>query len=391
MRTRLVALVAALALAATAAGCGDDGGGSESGDIKVGGIFDLSGATSDVGVPYADGVKAYIDQLNANGGIDGRKIELTSGDYAYEVPRAEQLYSRLKSEGVVAIQGWGTGDTEALRGRIATDKLPFMSASYDETLSKPEDAPYNFVDATTYSQQMRIALKWIAEESGGNAQVAVFHNDSPFGESPLADGEAYIEEEGLNLGYEAYPMPAEATDYVSELERAKGQGANYIVIQNVSTPAAQLAKDVQRQGIDAQIVCLNWCADELFIKLAGDAAGGAVGVMPFASTASGAPGLKEPASAAGGQAALARKGVHYVQGWYTMDVMTEGIRKALEDSDSLDGEKIKDALQEMGEVETGEVTGPIEFSADSHAGMQESRLFEVQNAQWKPITDFLAP
>jgi branched-chain amino acid transport system substrate-binding protein len=238
---------------------------------------------------------------------------------------------------------------------------------------------------------MRIALKWIAEESGGNAQVAVFHNDSPFGESPLADGEAYIEEEGLNLGYEAYPMPAEATDYVSELERAKGQGANYIVIQNVSTPAAQLAKDVQRQGIDAQIVCLNWCADELFIKLAGDAAGGAVGVMPFASTASGAPGLKEPASAAGGQAALARKGVHYVQGWYTMDVMTEGIRKALEDSDSLDGEKIKDALQEMGEVETGEVTGPIEFSADSHAGMQESRLFEVQNAQWKPITDFLAP
>ncbi|MGE5635875.1 MAG: ABC transporter substrate-binding protein [Nocardioidaceae bacterium] len=392
MRRRLSALALTLVLAAAgvAAGCGDDdGGGGGGGPIKIGGIFDLTGATGDVGTPYADGVKAYVNKLNSDGGIDGRKIDLSWADYAYEIPRAEQLYSRLKSQGVVAIQGWGTGDTEALRGRIATDKLPFMSASYDETLSDPKEAPFNFVVATTYSQQMRIALDWIAKRSGGKANVAVFHNDSPFGESPIEDGKKFIDEKGLGLGYSSYAMPAEATDYVSELERAKG--ANYIVIQNVSTPAAQLAKDVKRQGSKAQIVCLNWCGDELFAKLAGGAAEGVVAVMPFASTTSGVPGLKAPAAAAGGQAALEKKGVHYVQGWYTMDVMTAGIRKALEDSDSIDGEKIRTALQEMGAVQTGEVTGPIKFSADNHAGMKSSRLFQVKGGEWQPITGFETP
>ncbi|MGE5251705.1 MAG: ABC transporter substrate-binding protein, partial [Bacteroidota bacterium] len=102
--------------------------------IKVGAIFDLTGATADVGTPYAEGVKAYVDWLNAQGGVEGHPIELTSADYAYKVDVAEQLYTQYVSEGVVAFMGWGTGDTEALRTKIAEDKIPFMSASYSAGL-----------------------------------------------------------------------------------------------------------------------------------------------------------------------------------------------------------------------------------------------------------------
>ncbi len=381
MSSKITAFVAALALALSVAACGDDddtgGGGDGAETVKVGGIFDLSGATADVGAPYAEGVKGFVDYWNKQG--DGPKIELISEDYKYDVAVAERLYSRLKSEGVVAVQGWGTGDTEALRGRITADQLPFMSASYADTLTDPAETPYNFVAATTYSDQMRLALQYIAEQSAGT-EVAVFHNDSPFGESPLEAGEEEASE--LGLGFEAYAMPAEATDYVPQLNRAKTQGAKYVVIQNVSTPAAQVAKNIKEQGLDMTVVCLNWCGDEQFIELAGDAADGALGVLPFAPATAEAKGLEEVQGDVQGQ------GVHYVQGWYTMALMAEGIKAAGEKGD-VTGESLKAALEELPAFETGDVSAPIDFSADSHAGMPGAKIYEVKDGKWTEVTDLL--
>ena len=186
--TRKVLAMAAAVMLATAA-CGGSastgGGDDEEGPIKIGVVADLTGATADVGTPYNEGMLAYVEHLNDEGGIDGREIEALSNDYAYEVPRAEELYKKYVSEGVVAVQGWGTGDSEALRGDVASDELPFMSASYAEPLTDPAESPYNFVVAPTYSDQMRVALDWINEQAGGErAEVAVFHHDSPFGTAP---------------------------------------------------------------------------------------------------------------------------------------------------------------------------------------------------------------
>jgi branched-chain amino acid transport system substrate-binding protein len=380
MSSKLTVFLAALALGVAA--CGDDeettgGGDGAQQTVKVGGIFDLSGATADVGTPYAEGVKGFVDYWNKQG--DGPKIELISEDYKYDVAVAERLYSRLKSEGVVAVQGWGTGDTEALRGRITADQLPFMSASYADTLTDPAETPYNFVAATTYSDQMRLALQYIAEQSAG-AEVAVFHHDSPFGESPLEAGEEEASE--LGLGFEAYAMPAEATDFVPQLNRAKAQGAKYVVIQNVSTPAAQVAKNIKEQGLDMTVVCLNWCGDEQFIELAGDAADGALGVLPFAPATAEAKGLQEVQGDVQGQ------GVHYVQGWYTMALMAEGIKAAAEKGD-VTGESLKAALEELPAFETGDVSAPIDFSADSHAGMPGAKIYEVKDGKWTEVTDLL--
>ena len=289
-RGAFVASLAALALGLSACGSddgGNGGGGDAGGDsgepIKVGMIADLTGATGDVGAPYNEGMLAYVDWRNANGGVADREIEAISNDYAYEVPQAEQLYKQYVNDGVVAIQGWGTGDTEALHTKVASDELPFMSGSFAESLTNPEEAPYNFVVAPTYSDQMRIALNWINEDSGGDAEVAVFHNDSPFGQAPVADGQAWIDEKGYSLGYQAYAMPGGQQNYVGLLSQAQSQGAKYIVIQNVASPAAQVAKDIKAQGLDMKIVCLNWCANELFITTAGEeAAEGHMLIQPFA-------------------------------------------------------------------------------------------------------------
>lgn len=386
---RKTAAIAALILTLGTTACGSDdektaGGTGAKQTVKVGGIFDLSGATADVGTPYAEGIKGFVKDWNEQG--DGPTIELTSEDYKYDVAVAERLYSRLKSDGVVAVQGWGTGDTEALRGRVTADRVPFMSASYAETLTDPSETPFNFVTATSYSDQMRLALQWISEQAKG-AQVASFHHDSPFGESPQKAGATKAKQ--LGVGFKTYAMPAEATDYVPQLRRAKAQGARFVVIQNVSTPAAQLAKNIAEQGLDMQIVCLNWCGDELFLDLAGDGAEGTVGVMPFAPASVKAEGLAQPRdflAKSGGS--LDKQGLHYVQGWYTMGLMAEGIKRAA-DKGRVSGDSIKQALEEMDAFDTGGVSAPVDFSATSHAGMKGSKLYQAKDGTWTELTDLL--
>lgn len=388
-----VASASALALTACAPGGGDTGDTGE-GPIKIGVIADLTGATGDVGTPYNEGMLGYIDWLNSEGGIDGREIDATSKDYAYDVPTAERLYKEYLNEGAVAIQGWGTGDSEALINKVAADELPFMSASYAEVLTDPAEAPYNFVVAPTYSDQMRVALNWIAEEEGGATDVAFLHNDSPFGLAPLEDGEAWIEDEGLDLSMEAYAMPAGAANYVGLVSQAEKQGAKYIVIQNVSSPAAQVAKDIQAQGADIKIVCLNWCADEQFISTAGDAAEGHILVSPFAPITADLEGHQVIEDYLAEQdSSLAEEGLHYAQGWYTMHIMAEGMREVVEAGDDLTGAAIKGALETMGPIDTGGVvgTGEVEFTEDSHRGQTGTGIYVAEAGEMAPLETGVTP
>jgi branched-chain amino acid transport system substrate-binding protein len=391
--SKLVALLLAIGLVAAA--CGDDDGGAIDASkekIVIGAIFDLSGPTSDVGTPYSEGMRAYVDWRNASGGIDGHEIDLRWQDYAYAVDTAEQLYQQYVGAGAVAFEGWGTGDTEALRTRVTEDEIPFMSASYSEALDDPSQFPYNFLVGTSYSQQMRIALKWISENHDGHAEVAVFHHDSPFGTSPVDDGAAYIAAEGLDLGYQAYAMPGGVTDYVGELSQAESQGADYIVIQNVPKPASTLVKDIAAQGLEVGVICLNWCGDEILVELAGDAAEGVMSVQPFTGPSAGADGLSDIEEYLEGKGdTLTGKNLRYVQGWYTMAVMAEAIGNVIDDGDAITGPNIKAALEAMGPFSTGGVSGDIEFSSDNHSGMPGSPVIIVENGQWKQLEDVMTP
>ncbi|RMG95140.1 MAG: branched-chain amino acid ABC transporter substrate-binding protein [Chloroflexi bacterium] len=379
----LLALAGVLALSA----CGGGGGGEA---VKVGAIFDLTGPTSDVGTPYADGVRDYVAWVNENGGIEGRQIELVSADYSYKVDQAEQLYSQYTTQdNVVAFQGWGTGDTEALRGRIAADQIPFMSASYSATLGNPEEAPYNFLVGTTYSDQFIIAIQWAIENSSdGSPVIALLHHDSPFGLSPLEDGRAYAEANGATVIDIA--MPGGATDFTAELTQVQDAGAEFIVIQNVSSPAATLVKDVKRLGLDVQVICLNWCTDELFVSLAGDAAEGVIGASPFAFPSSDAPALKDIRAYAESKGKnVDELGVHYVQGWTTMAVMAEGIREVIKNGQEVTGPNIKAALESMSNFDTGGITAPLTFTPTDHAGNKALKLVQVSNGQWVEMTDYI--
>ena len=75
----------------------------------------------------------------------------------------------------------------------------------------------------------------------------------------------------------------------------------------------------------SRIVCLNYCASEVFLRLAGDAADGMMAIQPFTPVTFDVPGNKAPdAFLKARGSSLAEQDIFYLQGWYTMAVMLAG-------------------------------------------------------------------
>jgi len=185
-------------------------------------------------------------------------------------------------------------------------------------------------------------------------------------------------------------MPGGATDLTPELSQVQSFGADHIIIQNVASPAALALRNAKDLGMDAQFVCLNWCADESLVELAGDAAEGVVGTLPFTPPSVDVPGdddVRKYAESKGKD--LNDLGLHYTQGWWTMAVMTEGIERVAKDGKAVNGENIRAALETIKDYDTGGITSSITFTPTDHRGSKALKLFQVENGGWNQISDYI--
>ncbi|RKS67724.1 amino acid/amide ABC transporter substrate-binding protein (HAAT family) [Actinomadura pelletieri DSM 43383] len=142
VRTSAIAAAAALALS-VASGCSDSGG--SDGPIKIGAINGITGLFQTPEVPKA--VKAVFDEVNAAGGINGRKLELVSKDDAMDPARSSQAARQLiKSENVVALAGSSSAvDCGVNRATYTKEKIVSVPAiGVDPAcFTSPNIAPVN--------------------------------------------------------------------------------------------------------------------------------------------------------------------------------------------------------------------------------------------------------
>ncbi|GGJ67755.1 branched-chain amino acid transport system substrate-binding protein [Anoxybacillus voinovskiensis] len=391
------ALLAALLLAAgTLFGCsgGEKPASTEGttktdkGTIKIGGLFDITGATGDVGTPYAEGEKAYIEYINSKGGVNGYKIELVGQDYAYKIPEAQKLYQKFKSsDKVAAILGWGTGDTEALRQQVAADNIPYFSASYSENLKNLKESPLNFLTAASYSDQARSVLKWIKDNhQGGTPKVALIYNDTAFGKSPIQDAKEFAKEIGVEIVDEQI-VDLKALDATSQLLNMQKKNPDYAIIQETWGATATILKDAKKLGIKTQFIGLNWATGEGLLPIAGDAAEGFIGVVTHAFPYEELPGMNEIKEylASKGEK-LEDKNQKFVQGWVTAKILVEGIKLA---DDPTTGEGIRKGIEKINGLDLGGLAAPVTFTPENHAGTNQIRLAKVENGKFKVFTDYI--
>lgn len=401
----VIAMSAALMLAACGGEGGNgggsssepsDGGGDDSGrTVRIGGIYDITGATGDVGGPFAEGEEAYIEYLNSKGGADGITIKLTPKDYAYQIPEAQKVYQQHRDkDNVSAIFGWGTGDTEALRQQVANDKLPFFSASYSENLKDLKESPYNFLTAASYSDQGRTIVKYIADNhEGGKPTLALLYNDTAFGRSPIEDIKKYAAEVGVEVVDEQV-IDVQATEAQSQLLNMKKKNPDYAIIQQTWAATATILRDAKTLGIDTQFIGLNWAAGEGVIDIVGkDIAEGYMGIlshaMPYEDMA-GMEEIKEYLDSKGKTVEDINQ--KFVQGWATAKIMVAGIEKAAElyDDKDLTGEEIREGIESLTDYDLGGLGANVTFTADNHAGTTKARIGIVKDGKWEQLTDYIS-
>ena len=342
-------------------------------EIPIGVISDLSGATSSVGKPYADGIMACINYLNSKGGVAGKKIKPYQVDYAYDVQKALTAYKQFKDEGIVALQGWGTGDTEALTGFVGKDKIPTLSASYSAHLTDPKKAPYNFFIAADYSTQLRAALKYLKStwKESRAPRVAFVYPDHPYGLAPIQAGKDYAKEIGFEIVGEEN-VDLKATDATTQLLRLQKQNPDFIWLGGTTPSASVVIKDAQKLKMNATFFVNIWGADENTFKLAGPAAKGHLSLQAAAIYQDDTPGSKVIKELTKDQPQM----THYIRGFVSVLVMAEAIRLAAAKGE-ITGPAIKDALESLRDFDPMGLTPPISFFPDDHRPNMAVKLYKL--------------
>jgi len=251
--------------------------------VFVGHLADMSGPTAFVGKNYADGIRDSLAYINANGGINGTKLESETIDYAYKVPQAIAAYKKWKSrKNMVVMQGWGTADTEALISFVARDKTPVFSASYSGHLTDPtgknphtkKPAPYNFFYGASYSDACRGLVQWAAEDwkskgKKGQAKFTHIGANHPFPNAPKAACAEYAAELGFNV-MPPVVISMKPGDFKAQCLSIKSSGSNYGYIGNLGGSVLSLVKSCNTVGVDIQFMSNIWGGDKKVFSAAGE-------------------------------------------------------------------------------------------------------------------------
>ncbi len=388
-RNSLVAIVAA-ALAALSPSWA-----SAQAEIKVGGIFDLTGVTSDVGKPFAQGVQDAVVWVNENGGINGKKIKLIGADYAYKIDQARALYKKLVNDDkVVMIQGWGTGDTEALKDFVGQDKVPYFSASFSAPLTVPSKFPYNFFVAPTYSDQLRSWMDWVKQDyakSGGkgNPKVAFMFGDNAYGKSPIAAGKKYGGVIGVDVVDEAV-LPPNFQDATSQLLTMKQKGVQYAYINVTTTGVSLVLRDAKKLGMDVKFGSNPYGFSESLVAVAGPLAEGVTGVMPHVPYGTPVPGMANVVAMHDKLRAGEKGDAMYVRGYTYVMVWSEALKRA-DKAGQLNGPGVKAAAETLADFSTGGLSQSVTYTPTDHRPTMTTSIYQVQGGKLVKIGDYIMP
>ncbi len=359
-------------------------------EIKVGGIFDLTGVTSDVGKPYAQGVRDGIAALNEAGGVNGKKVKLVEQDYGYKIPEAVAAYKRMVGdEKVVMINGWGTGDTEGLKAFVNKDQVPYFSASFSGHLTDPSKTPYNFFVGPSYSDQLRAWLQWVKADAKGAAKVAFLYGDNAYGKAPIEAGRQYCKELGLELVDEEI-LPGVLQDATSQLLNLKAKGVQYASINVTTTNVSTVLKDAVKLGLSIKFGSNPYGFSEALPLVAKEAAEGVTGVMPHVPFGADVPGMKAIIAFHKKNHPDDTHDALYVRGWSYVLVWGEALKRA-DKAGKLTGEGIRAATESISNFDLGGLTGAVTYAPGDHRPNTKTPIYQVQKGKLVKVAEYELP
>ncbi|MFS0645191.1 ABC transporter substrate-binding protein [Siminovitchia sp. 179-K 8D1 HS] len=383
-------------LAAGMAACGNKeeaskgSSGSKDGseEIKIGSIIDASGSAAPLGKPEEETMKMIIDEVNEQGGVDGKKIKLISIDSKSDQNEAVLGMKKLiEQEKVTAIIG-GTisGNSLAMIPLAEKAQVPYISLASSKQVNKPDDnSPREWTFKTAQGDD--VVIPKLLEYLEGNKlnKVAWLSVANSYGTSGHEEFEKLKGEYNVETVIEE-EFEATVNDAKSMLTRVKKAAPQAIIVWGTAQESAVVTKNIREIGLDVPIIESHGIATKEFIELAGDAANGVIfpaGKLLVVDDLEDSDPQKEVLN-------------HYkesYEGKFDKAASTFGghvydavhmLTKALEEAGT-DKKKLRDALEKT-EGFAG-TSGVFNMSADDHNGLKSDSLamIEIKDGEWTKV------
>jgi len=218
-----------------------DSGASDT-EIKIGNIMPYSGPASAYGA-IGRAQEAYFNKVNAEGGINGRKIKFISYDDAYSPPKTvEQARKLVESDNVLLIFGsLGTSTNGAIRKYMNEKKVPqLFVASGASKWNDPKNFPWTMGWQPSYAGEAKIYAKYIMKEKP-DAKIGVLYQNDDFGKDYLNGLKQGL---GANASMIVLEEPYDTSEPAVDEHVVKLKAAGADVLVSITTPkfAAQAIK-----------------------------------------------------------------------------------------------------------------------------------------------------
>ena len=221
--------------------------------IKIGVTGPFTGGSAPMGVSMRDGVKLAVTEINAQGGILGRKIELIERDDEAKNERGVQVAQELiNKEKVVATVGFiNTGVALASQRFYQEAKIPVINNVATGTVITKQfaDQPENYVFRTSANDAIQSSM--IVEEAITKrkmTKVAILADSTNYGQLGREDLEKALDKKGVKaVAVEKYNI--KDVDMTPQLLKAKQAGAQAVLTYGIGPELAQIANGMEK---------LNW-------------------------------------------------------------------------------------------------------------------------------------
>lgn len=249
-RLRVFSVLMLVAFAAFIfAGCGS----STPQELVIGNLQDLSGPTSVLGNAVTRGAEVAVDKINAQGGINGKKIKLVTYDTKGDVQEAIKAYNRLADqEKAVAVLGPPISNIGLALAPIANSKkVPIVGSFIDPRVTVGPDGkaqPAMFLMQPSSVQYAEIMASYAVEKLGLK-KIAIFYDQSnAFSVSLIAPFKNYAKAAGAQIVDEEVYGKGDK-NYMTQLSKIKDSGADAVYVPNYMQDLVITLKQAKQVGL----------------------------------------------------------------------------------------------------------------------------------------------
>jgi branched-chain amino acid transport system substrate-binding protein len=242
--------------------------------VKIVGLVELSGTGATSGTNFNDGVKLAVKELNAAGGILGRKVEYTSSDTQSQPQIAKALAMKAKDEDAYVVMGpVFSGSILVSMAETRRAEIPNFTGGEAAAITQ-QGNPYIFRTAFTQTTSMPKVARYLNDNLKAKT-VAIIYTNNDFGKGGRDVFTKALEPHGIKVVADISTDPGQV-DFSGAVLKAKQANADVLFVYTNEEEAARALRELRKQGYDKPIVGETVLTSQKVIELAAEAANGAV-------------------------------------------------------------------------------------------------------------------